>query len=212
MAPFHGSIYLHNPLFYLVSISPNIEVEILIFCLWIPFSPNGVSRILSQFIFLELVSCLNVTDVPFLIRWLSYLPNIVRLTLKDDVIGQAATSLGQDADNTNLYQALASPRATMNGWLCPSLMSGSLWSHIHCSRKRRNYLTSSWNLTTRSHVMLKCAAGRKGELLDSLVDHTTCLCITCGLALELVGMSPYCPNFAALLSSNVSMKVFFFPV
>ena len=40
---------------------------------------------------LELVSCLIFTDVPFLIRWLTRLPNLVRLILKDDAIGEAAT-------------------------------------------------------------------------------------------------------------------------
>jgi hypothetical protein len=39
----------------------------------------------------------------FLIPWFALLPNTVRLILKDDVIGQAATTLDQDA---NLYKAL----------------------------------------------------------------------------------------------------------
>ena len=113
----------HNPFFYLSSISPNVDARLYRSTpqYWVYgfiFLPIESTKLVN-FHTLELVSCLRFTDVPFLIRWLTRLPNLVRLILKDDAIGEAATTLGQDTDDANLYKA---PSSIADGWLCPSLM------------------------------------------------------------------------------------------
>ncbi|KAF8804068.1 hypothetical protein BYT27DRAFT_7194793 [Phlegmacium glaucopus] len=148
---------------------------------------------------LELVSCLQATDVPFLIRWLARLPNIVRLIFKDDAIGLAAATLGQDTDDANLYKALAFPTSSaMNGWLCPSLMILHIETDevvadlIPIARARGGIASPDLGIPPPSRLRrieaMLCSTSEPGEreLLDSLVDHATCICISCGLALELV--------------------------
>lgn len=162
---------------------------------------------------LELVSCLKVADVPFLIRWLAHLPNIVRLILKDDAIGRAA-ALGQDAGVTNLYKALASPLPpvsfTVNGWLCPSLMILHVETDqvvadlIPIARARGGIASPDLGIPPPSRLRrieaVLCSNSEPGEreLLDSLVDHANCICISCGLAMELIGMSPVVLKVSAL--------------
>jgi hypothetical protein len=60
---------------------------------------NGATRLHN----LELVSCLEVEDVAFLIRWLARLPSLTRLILYDDAIGVAA-ELPSSAEETNIFR------------------------------------------------------------------------------------------------------------
>jgi len=75
---------------------------------------------------LELIDCLKDIDVPYLIRWLWRLPNLVRLLLTDDQIGKVASRSSPLPENeeVNLYHALAYPQKINDNslWLCPSLM------------------------------------------------------------------------------------------
>jgi len=105
-----------------------------VFALW---SQPGV--VPEQLHTLELRDCVGLGDVPFLVRWLERLPNLVRLFLKDEVFATAKLrsfeasgggggedeGLVSDAEDFDIYRALTRPRRMKDGrmgWLCPLLM------------------------------------------------------------------------------------------
>ncbi|TFK66072.1 hypothetical protein BDN72DRAFT_844772 [Pluteus cervinus] len=67
---------------------------------------------------LELIDAVDKPSIPYLIRWLSRLKRLVRLTVRDDEVGEAALA----SDKSNLFTALATPSEEYDGWLLPSLM------------------------------------------------------------------------------------------
>ncbi|KAF8151732.1 hypothetical protein B0H34DRAFT_728772 [Crassisporium funariophilum] len=149
----------------------------------------------------ELTQCLQPTDVPHLIRWLARLPNIVHLILKDDAIGKAATTLSSEAEQTNIYEALASPAGGRSGcgepggWLCPSLTILHLDTDdvvadlIPIARARggfdisAHYVHPPKALRRMEALICSSSSQEEKEELCSLVEQAICVCISCGLAI-----------------------------
>ncbi|KAF8151731.1 hypothetical protein B0H34DRAFT_137889 [Crassisporium funariophilum] len=148
---------------------------------------------------LELVDCLLTTDVPFLIRWLSRLPNLIRLILIDDAIGQAATPSTAGTGQVSLYEALASPTAAApvsTGWLCPSLMQLHLDTDlavidlIGIARARGGIAQPVGNGPSPARLRRLysplCPGGNREEIsmLISLMDLVECSCFGCVMSIR----------------------------
>ncbi|PPR03013.1 hypothetical protein CVT26_004540 [Gymnopilus dilepis] len=148
---------------------------------------------------LQLWDCLEVADVPYVIRWLGRLPNLVRLIIGDEsnVLRDAPSRLSLDEGENNLYKALAAPISRGDGslfWLCPSLMILHLEADHHITdllpiASARGGITPTPhhgipppNRLRRIEALL-CNTGEKEQidLLSSLVDQAYCICTTCGL-------------------------------
>lgn len=141
---------------------------------------------------LKLVECLRASDVEFLIRWLSRLPNLVQLTLVDNDIS-AMASQTSNIGETNLCKALASPhgaRPISEGWLCPALtilnleidlISSELVSIAKVRGKAASSFSSSAPPPSRLHRLrgLLCLEGI--EELEALVDIVECCCLGCSI-------------------------------
>ncbi|RXW20835.1 hypothetical protein EST38_g5018 [Candolleomyces aberdarensis] len=72
---------------------------------------------------LELFRCMQPSDIPYLIRFLAQLPNLVVLDLDDDALDDSPEQI---TDEDNVLRALSSPegaRSGIRGWLRPSLMA-----------------------------------------------------------------------------------------
>jgi hypothetical protein len=142
---------------------------------------------------LELVECLRIDDVPYLIRWLARLPSLVRLILLDDAVGMAV-ELRSSSEETNILKALASPQEAgtpVKGWLCPSLMqlhlatNLSLTDLIDVARARGGITTPPYSTSPpsrlRSITAPLCPSGSQDEIeeLKSLADNVRCGCLGC---------------------------------
>ncbi|KAF8881676.1 hypothetical protein CPB84DRAFT_1791546 [Gymnopilus junonius] len=147
---------------------------------------------------LELRDCLEITDVPYLIRWLERLPNLIRLFIGDgsNVLGKAPSRLSPDDGESNLYRALAHPMTRQDGesfWLCPSLMilhldaDQDIGELLSIARTRGGIASAMHDIPPPNRLRrveaLLCNTGREEEieLLGSLVDQAYCLCTSCGL-------------------------------
>ncbi|KAF9530769.1 hypothetical protein CPB83DRAFT_892407 [Crepidotus variabilis] len=154
---------------------------------------------------LELKYCLDIADVPYLIRWLERLNHLVRMTIVDDTVGEAATSRIQESvGETNIYRALARPRVQEDGtlcWLCPSLMilyldtDAELSDLIPIARVRGgNWIPKDPGVddeTTLPPARLRriestICSGNPPERkeLESLIDEMYCTCTHCGLMID----------------------------
>jgi len=151
---------------------------------------------------LELQECLQMGDVPYLIRWLARLPNLVRLILLDDAIGRAADS-PSTTEETNLFRALASPQGAgtiVGGWLCPSLMQLLLSTDVQVTdliaiaRARGGIAASLESISPPDRLRIIeahiCPSGNEREIeeLYSLMDEVRCACLGCEFNLDINGM------------------------
>lgn len=142
---------------------------------------------------LNLVECLQLADVAFLIRFLARLPNLVRLIIVDDTVGNAA-ELPPGAEESNLFRALKSPKGAESaggGWLCPSLMVLHLETDLQVQdliriARARNDTTSSPSSTSNPNRLrwvdaMLCSSGSRSEVeeLRTLVDSAVCHCLDC---------------------------------
>ncbi|KIK05619.1 hypothetical protein K443DRAFT_674915 [Laccaria amethystina LaAM-08-1] len=141
---------------------------------------------------LKLIECLQLADVAFLIRFLARLPNLVRLIIVDDAVGDAA-ELPSDAEEMNLFGALESPKGAESGggWLCPSLMVLHLETDLQVQdliriARARNETTSSPSSTSNPNRLrwvdaMLCSSGSRSEVeeLRTLVDSAVCHCLDC---------------------------------
>ena len=190
---------------------PSIEEDVglaYVFALW---SQPGV--VPEQLHTLELRDCVGLGDVPYLVRWLERLPNLVRLFLKDEVFGSAklrALESGgvdddgcsvSDAEDFDIYRALARPRRMKDGrmgWLCPFLMilyldtDQDIADVIPIARARGGNAPPRDvegilppNRLRRIETQL-CPDATKSDIeeLRSLVDQVYCVCTNCGLMVE----------------------------
>ena len=186
-----GGIY--RPLSYLtIDHAPEFAPLSTFFSQWsqVDFLPLRLST-------LELVECLQIDDVAYLIRWLARLPSLVRLVLLDDAIGRAA-QLQSPTEETNILRVLASPHGAGNhakGWLCPSL------THLHLAtdlilmdligvaHARGGIATSLSSASPpsrlRSITAPLCPNGGHDEIeqLKGLVDNVWCVCLGCEFTL-----------------------------
>ena len=141
---------------------------------------------------LELVDCLQVSDVAYLIRWLARLPSLVRLTLRDEAIGLAADLLPSE-EECNIFKALASPEGAgpvVKGWLCPSLVQLRITTDLQVTdlipigRARGGVPSSSSHNSLRRLCLMEallCTSGssKEIEVLEGLVDVVECGCLGC---------------------------------
>lgn len=142
---------------------------------------------------LKLVECLQLADVAFLIRFLARLPNLVRLIIVDDAVGNAAES-PPGAEERNLFRALEFPKGAESaggGWLCPSLMVLHLETDLQVQdliriARARNETTSSLSSTSNPNRLrwvdaMLCSSGSRSEVeeLRTLVDSAVCHCLDC---------------------------------
>lgn len=138
---------------------------------------------------LKLVECLQLADVPFLIRFLSRLPNLVRLIIVDDTVGNAA-ELPPGGEERNLFRALESSKGAESvggGWLCTSLMVLHLETDLQVQdliriARARNETTSSPSSTSNPNRLrwvdaMLCSSGSRSEVeeLRTLVDSAVSL-------------------------------------
>jgi len=190
---------------------PSIEEDVglaYVFALW--SQPGVVPERLHT---LELRDCVGLGDVPFLVRWLERLPNLVRLFLKDEVFGNAKLHAFKsdgvdedggsvfDAEDFDIYRALARPRRMKDGemgWLCPLLMilyldtDQDISDVIPIARARGGNAPPRDvegilppNRLRRIETQL-CPDATKSDIqeLRSLVDQVYCVCTNCGLMVE----------------------------
>jgi hypothetical protein len=151
---------------------------------------------------LELQHCLQTGDIPYLIRWLARLPNLIRLILIDDSIGAAAESTSS-TEETNLFAALASPHGAgdvIGGWLCPSLMQLLLSTNVQvidliAIARARGGAAAALDTTSAPHRLRLieahvCSGGNQQEIeeLHSLMDEVRCACLGCEFNLDINGM------------------------
>ncbi|KAF8063336.1 hypothetical protein FPV67DRAFT_237902 [Lyophyllum atratum] len=140
---------------------------------------------------LVLEDCLQVQDVAFLIRWLERLPRLVRLTLWDDAISEAA-ELPSSEEETNIFRALTRTS------LCPSLMQLRIAADLQVTdlvpiaraRGGRYAESISAGLTTNRLRYLEaplCPSGSSQEIewLKELVDEVRCACLSCQFDISL---------------------------
>jgi len=143
---------------------------------------------------LELVDCLQVSDVAYLIRWLARLPSLVRLTLRDDAIGLAA-DLPPSEEESNIFRALASPEGAgpvVKGWLCPALAQLRITTDLQVTDlipigRARGRVPSSHSQNSLRWLCLMeaflCTSGSSEDIqvLERLVDVLECGCLGCGI-------------------------------
>ncbi|RDB21987.1 hypothetical protein Hypma_010885 [Hypsizygus marmoreus] len=143
---------------------------------------------------LELVDCLQVSDVALLIRWLARLPSLVRLILIDDSIARAR-ELRSSSEETNILAALASPEGAgpvVGGWLCPMLMQFCFSTDfqvtdlIPLARARGGVATPSLTTVIRPGRLRVieaplCPSGTTEDIrvLANLMDQVRCTCVEC---------------------------------
>ncbi|KDR71581.1 hypothetical protein GALMADRAFT_253923 [Galerina marginata CBS 339.88] len=142
---------------------------------------------------LELLNCLEVGDVPYFIRWLERLPNLVRLFVEDE-----ADAFGRAANNgeANFYNALASPLTADDGhtsWLCPSLMilyliaDHEISDLIAIARARGGIIPTAYDIPPPNRLRRLeahlCATSEADDVdyIRSVIDNAYCICTNCGL-------------------------------
>ncbi|KAG5649369.1 hypothetical protein H0H81_004260 [Sphagnurus paluster] len=144
---------------------------------------------------LVLEDCLDVSDIPFLIRWLARLPGLVRLTLYDDAFGHAAAG-NEDGD---VLKALASPAGTtgpfVGDWLCPALMQLRIqWVDLEVKHIFPLATTRGGKTVLQEHQshnppvgrlryieapLCPCGSPEDIKYLKELVDEGVCACLGC---------------------------------
>ncbi|KAH9475105.1 hypothetical protein JR316_0012216 [Psilocybe cubensis] len=164
---------------------------------------------------LDLVNCLNVADIPFLIRWLGKLPNLVRLLLLDvdNILQQAAfheQNLSDSSQNEqfDFLHALAHPAFEKDGkgtWLCPSLMVLRIYPGANIgglrsiAQARGGVVPYSYDISMvppparlrQIETQLCFNADRENiNELVSLADHVYCRCLSCGTLPDGLSWSP----------------------
>uniref|UniRef100_A0A8H8CGN7 F-box domain-containing protein n=1 Tax=Psilocybe cubensis TaxID=181762 RepID=A0A8H8CGN7_PSICU len=156
---------------------------------------------------LDLINCLALGDIPFLIRWLGKLPNLVQFFLVDDdnVHGNAALQSldppsSLENEQNDLLYALAHPLFDDDGkgmWLCPSLMvlridpAADMKGLLSIAHARGGIATYSYDANMvpppsrlreiRTHL---CSITGRNDIdqLNSLMDQVYCSCLDCGLS------------------------------
>ncbi|KAF8650086.1 hypothetical protein AX16_005412 [Volvariella volvacea WC 439] len=141
---------------------------------------------------LELTGALQVDDVPYLIRWLSRLPNLLRLTLRDDALGNAAAAPAPTAEERDVLKALASSSPL----LCPELLELRIETElviadlVSIAQARGTNANVEGSLNARGALRYVeapiCPSEGSAEVVDglrSLVDEVVCGCLGCSFAL-----------------------------
>ncbi|KAJ3530371.1 hypothetical protein NMY22_g8603 [Coprinellus aureogranulatus] len=139
---------------------------------------------------LEIDQCLADEDIPYLIRFLARLPNVVRLTINDDAINR---DLDELTDENNILKSLASPQAGRSagrGWICPLLGYLDIQQDVpfhHLLEVAQARGTGSTQLgglqTLRKITGYICRDGTDEEmaLLRSSIQQVQCECLACGV-------------------------------
>jgi hypothetical protein len=150
---------------------------------------------------LKLEGCMNVEDIPNLIRFLARLPNLAVLALIGDVLDYCPEYYGPYTDENDILTALASPtgaRSGIGGWLCPSLRELDIEAEISFQhlldvvilRGRNSHDVESNGTsdsatgppkTLQTVIAYICGEGTKEsrEQLRSLVEEAYCTCSGC---------------------------------
>ncbi|KAF8644213.1 hypothetical protein AX16_008624 [Volvariella volvacea WC 439] len=137
---------------------------------------------------LELVEVLQVDDIPYLVRWLSRLPNLLRLTLRGDAIGAAAVLPGAAGEEYNIFKALSSS----SPMLCPELLELRIETGLVLADLTPIAQLRGCNASTSTPGTLRfieapiCPSegeARDVDLLRSLVEEIVCGCLACSFAL-----------------------------
>ena len=163
---------------------------------------------------LELLECLEVDDIPYFVRWLARLPNLVRLVIQD-----SENALGKAADTStdgNLFKALSSPQIwgipgeNQPTWLCPSLMilyidaQQEIMDLIPIAQARGgrvvsfvpNFVPPARLRRITAHL---CVTGEQKDIdkFRLMVDETFCICISCELHIERTSASSCTRGFSS---------------
>ncbi|KAG7442095.1 uncharacterized protein BT62DRAFT_1010876 [Guyanagaster necrorhizus] len=168
---------------------------------------------------LEIRSSLRETDVPTFIRWLTLLPNVVRLIVDDVALFRCKEA--------NLMEKLASQPVDGEHWFCPSLMQLFVEGDVQVvdliaiAGARGGVVEPPFATTSRpSRLRLieapLCVSGWDDEIaeLKRLVDETHCSCLSCALGLLRVILSVdlfqvVCINFhATVIQLSVSVTTY----
>ncbi|KAF8183655.1 hypothetical protein BJ912DRAFT_976030 [Pholiota molesta] len=147
---------------------------------------------------LELINCLQPGDLPYLIRWLGRLPNLVSLWIKDD--------RNRESESTqHFFDALSYPQPTENGkamWLCPSLtilhvemVDQKLADLIPIARSRGRNASPICDISPPKQLRRVVAqicpesidATEERVLFDSFIEQPYCICLSSGLGLGCCG-------------------------
>ncbi|KIM43914.1 hypothetical protein M413DRAFT_442980 [Hebeloma cylindrosporum] len=175
-------------------------------------SPSSMSSCFTQWIqpshtpahlhTLELIDTLKSGDIPYLIRFLRLLPNLVRLLITDDEVGRATASTSTSSNGkVKLYYALAYPYvnedggSTSSAWLCPSLMilyldtAPELTELIPIARSRGGIAPFTAGIPPPARLrrlesnLCPVDLDELNELKCS-IDEVNCICLHCGLTIE----------------------------
>ncbi|KAJ2917318.1 hypothetical protein MD484_g3110, partial [Candolleomyces efflorescens] len=163
---------------------------------------------------LKLQGCMNIDDVPHLIRFLARLPSLAVLSLIDDVLDYRPDENGPYTDENDILTALVSPagaRTGIGGWLCPSLREFNIEADISFQHLLDVVIQRGCNSqdvqvglngtsgsvagppkTLRTVIAYICSEGTKEsrEQLGDLVEETYCACTGCCFEkLKLIGES-----------------------
>jgi hypothetical protein len=164
--------------------------------LFVQWSQSGITP--TNLHTLELINCLQPGDIPYLIRWLGRLPNLVSLCIKDDC--------NRESESTqHFFDALSYPQPTENGeamWLCPSLtilhvemVDQKLADLIPIARSRGRNASPIYDISPPKQLRRVVAqicpesidATEERVLFDSFIEQPYCICLSSGLGLGCCG-------------------------
>lgn len=140
---------------------------------------------------LDLEQCIIPTDVPYLIRFLARLPELLRLSIFDERLSDAP--LLPATDENNIVKALASSsgaRSVSGGSrLCPALTTLEMSTDsdfqdlLELAAQRGNTSGSGSMKTLRTVGGYLCAGARAGQMIElrQLVENVECECLGCSM-------------------------------
>lgn len=143
---------------------------------------------------LVLCQCMQPSDIPYLLRFLAQLPNLVVLILNDGAIDDSPEQI---TDEDNVFKALSSPEGARNGiggWLCPSLVTFRFenvnfdFQDLLAIARVRGCRSSNGDglgapKTLRKVSGLLCSHSTREEALElgTLLEEASCGCWGCAL-------------------------------